>query len=107
MRQGRGNWPRGKMLGGSSSLNGLIYVRGNRRDFDSWAARGNRGWDYDSVLPYFRKSEDQRDPSFATDTRNHATGGYLKVGSYHSDDPIIPILRSGFADLGYTKVTIR
>lgn len=52
-------WPRGKVLGGSSSLNGLLYIRGQREDYDHWAAAGNVGWDYDSVLPYFKKSECQ------------------------------------------------
>lgn len=52
-------WPRGKVLGGSSSLNGLLYIRGQREDYDGWAADGNEGWDYASVLPYFIKSECQ------------------------------------------------
>lgn len=52
-------WPRGKVLGGSSSLNGLLYIRGQREDYDHWASMGNHGWDYASVLPYFKKSECQ------------------------------------------------
>lgn len=52
-------WPRGKVLGGSSSLNGLLYIRGQREDYDDWAQAGNEGWDYESVLPYFKKSECQ------------------------------------------------
>ena len=52
------HWPRGKVLGGSSSLNGIIYVRGYRTDYDHWASLGKAGWDYESLLPYFKRSED-------------------------------------------------
>ena len=51
------NYPRGRVLGGSSSINGMIYVRGQPEDFDHWAQLGNRGWSWDDVLPYFRKAE--------------------------------------------------
>jgi choline dehydrogenase len=67
--------PRGKVLGGSSSINGLVHIRGQREDFDEWARLGNAGWSYDEVLPYFRKSEDQqRGPN-----EYHGSGGPLKV----------------------------
>ncbi|MEQ5818249.1 choline dehydrogenase [Halomonas sp. SCS19] len=68
-------WPRGKVLGGSSSLNGLLYIRGQREDYDVWAQLGNDGWDYDSVLPYFKKSECQE--RGADDY--HGADGPLKV----------------------------
>ena len=54
----RMEWPRGRTLGGSSSINGMLYVRGAPADFDGWAQMGCRGWSYDDVLTYFMKSED-------------------------------------------------
>jgi choline dehydrogenase len=74
------NWPRGKVLGGSSSINGLIYIRGQRQDFDLWRQMGNAGWSYDDVLPYFRKSEDQERGSDAY----HGAGGPLSVTDLRS-----------------------
>ena len=71
--------PRGKVLGGTSSINGMVYMRGNPADYDEWRQRGCTGWDWDSVLPYFRKAEDQErgeDPF-------HGVGGPLRV----SDQP--------------------
>lgn len=70
-------WPRGKVLGGSSSLNGLLYVRGQKEDYDDWAALGNQGWSYDEVLPYFKKSEDQERGA----DKYHGVGGPLAVSN--------------------------
>jgi choline dehydrogenase len=67
--------PRGKVLGGSSSINGMVYVRGQVEDFDLWAQMGCRGWSYDEVLPYFKKSEDNE----RGDSDIHGTGGPLGV----------------------------
>ncbi len=67
--------PRGKMLGGSSSINGMLYVRGNPLDYNSWSQLGNRGWSYESVLPYFKKSENFEGDG--DDTRGK--GGLLNV----------------------------
>ena len=77
-------WPRGKVLGGSSSLNGLLYVRGQRQDYDRWAALGNTGWGYEDVLPYFKKSEDQERGADAY----HGVGGPLKVSDLRLRRPI-------------------
>ncbi|MGD8811079.1 MAG: choline dehydrogenase [Gammaproteobacteria bacterium] len=70
------HWPRGRVLGGSSSINGMQYVRGNAGDYDGWAQRGCKGWSYEDVLPYFRKSEDFRQKG---DGAYRGQGGVLKV----------------------------
>lgn len=71
-------WPRGKVLGGCSSINGLIVIRGQREDYDGWAGRGNEGWGWDDVLPYFRKLE--TNTRFAGDPL-HGQDGPLHVSS--------------------------
>ena len=89
-------WPRGKVLGGSSSLNGLLYVRGQHEDYDHWAALGNRGWSYSDVLPYFKKAEDQeRGPS-----TYHGVGGPLKVSDLRLRRPIAEYFIAGARDIG-------
>jgi choline dehydrogenase-like flavoprotein len=67
--------PRGRSLGGSSSMNAMIYIRGHRTDFDTWAAMGAEGWSYDEVLPYFKRSEDNE----RIHDEYHGTGGGLNV----------------------------
>jgi choline dehydrogenase len=68
-------WPRGKTLGGSSSINGLVYIRGQAEDYDAWARLGNKGWDYKSVLPYFLKLEDNERGA----DKFHGQGGPLAI----------------------------
>jgi choline dehydrogenase len=68
-------WPRGKVLGGSSSLNAMIYIRGHRFDYDQWRELGNAGWGYAEVLPYFKKSQDQERGA----SEYHGVGGPLHV----------------------------
>jgi choline dehydrogenase len=76
--------PRGKVLGGSSSINGLLYVRGQHEDYDRWRQRGNAGWGYDDVLPYFKKAENQQR---GADTY-HGVGGPLPVSDWRHADPL-------------------
>jgi choline dehydrogenase-like flavoprotein len=81
----RGYQPRGKVLGGSSSINAMIYMRGHRSDYDEWAALGNPGWSFDAVLPVFKRSEDQQRGADAW----HGVGGELTVA-----DPASPAAAS-------------
>ena len=77
-------WPRGKVLGGSSSINAMCYCRGHRKDYDSWAEDGAEGWDFDSVLPWFIKSEDQENGA----SDYHGTGGPLSVQNLRHSNPL-------------------
>ena len=76
--------PRGKVLGGSSSINGLLYVRGQHEDYDRWRQRGNAGWGHDDVLPYFKKAEDQQRGA----DEYHGAGGPLPVSDMLHADPL-------------------
>ena len=80
----------------------MMYVRGPDRDYNQWAALGNRDWDFESVLPYFKKSEDNTDQSIVdyTNGRFHGTKGYLKVSNFNAKDPFIDVLRSAYAQIG-------
>lgn len=77
--------PRGKTLGGSSAINAMVYTRGNHADYDGWAALGNQGWDYASVLPYFKKSENS-ECTGANEYRG--VGGPLNVSYLNSPSPL-------------------
>ncbi|KAJ8711520.1 hypothetical protein PYW07_008762 [Mythimna separata] len=80
-------WPRGKVLGGTSVMNGMMYIRGSRKDYDSWAAAGNEGWSYEDVLPYFLKSEDNKQLK-EMDQGYHAVGGPLTVAQFPYHPPL-------------------
>jgi choline dehydrogenase len=88
--------PRGKALGGSSAINGMLYVRGQPLDFDTWSQLGNRGWSYDSILPYFRKLENYDRPDEEIDTNARAKGGPVNV----VDSPSTNVLADAFIDAG-------
>lgn len=92
-------WPRGKTLGGSSSINGLIYIRGQREDYDRWAAAGNPGWGYDDVLPYFIKSEgNQRGAG-----PYHGADGPLKVSDIGARHELIEAFIAGAQQNGVPR----
>ncbi len=89
--------PRGKVMGGSSSINGLLYIRGQHEDFDHWRQLGNAGWAFSDVLPYFRRAEDQE----RGEDELHGVGGHLKVSDVCEPHPlceafIAAIQQSGF-----------
>ncbi len=77
-------WPRGKTLGGSSSINAMVYIRGNRRDYDEWHELGNEGWSFTDVLPYFKKAENQERGASA----EHGVGGPLNVADLRTVNPL-------------------
>jgi choline dehydrogenase len=89
-------WPCGKVLGGSSSINGLLYVRGQAEDYDRWAELGNRGWAFDDVLPYFKKSEDQERGA----DEYHGIGGPLKVSDLRLRRPIADYFIQAATEIG-------
>ena len=79
-------YPRGRVLGGSSSINGLIYIRGQPEDFDHWAQLGNRGWGWDDVLPYFKKAENWQGET----SEMHGTGGFLTTSPMSERPAAVP-----------------
>ncbi len=84
-------WPRGRVLGASSSINGLVYMRGQKEDFDHWRQLGNPGWSYEDVLPYFKKSEDQVRGADAY----HGVGGPLSVSDSTPHELVDAYVRAG------------
>jgi choline dehydrogenase len=92
-------YPRGKVLGGCSSINGMIYMRGQARDYDQWRQLGNAGWSWDDVLPYFKRSEDQA--RGADDM--HGIGGEVRVEEQRLSWEILDAFRDAAAETGIPK----
>ena len=92
-------WPRGKVLGGSSSINGMVYIRGQHEDFDLWRQLGNTGWSSSDVLPYFKRSQHQTRGT----SEYHSTGGPLCVSDITERHPICEAFISGAIELGYPR----
>jgi len=89
--------PRGRMLGGCSSINAMIYIRGNRADYDGWAQAGCAGWSYDEVLPYFKRSEDNE----RGENTFHAIGGPLGVSESRSMHPLVDTMLEAARQAGH------
>ncbi len=89
--------PRGRVIGGSSSINAMIYLRGSRADYDGWAADGCDGWSYDEVLPYFKRSEDNERGEDAY----HGVGGPLSISDSRSMQPLIETMLEAAVQAGY------
>ncbi|KAJ8939715.1 hypothetical protein NQ314_011001 [Rhamnusium bicolor] len=83
----RCSWPRGKVIGGTSVMNGMMYIRGSRKDYDDWAEMGNDGWSYNEILPYFLKSEDNKQID-EMDRGYHSKGGLLTVSQFPYHPPL-------------------
>ncbi|WP_412062960.1 GMC family oxidoreductase [Rubrivirga sp. IMCC45206] len=92
-------WPRGRVLGGSSSINAMIYIRGNRADYDGWAAAGCEGWGYADVLPAFKKSED----NVRGAGPYHGAGGPLRVEDPASPSPVSEAFIEAAEDRGHAR----
>lgn len=90
------NYPRGKVLGGCSSINGMIYMRGQARDYDGWRQMGNTGWGWDDVLPFFRRSEHHYGPEDPL----HGKSGELRVERQRLRWPILEAVRQAAGELG-------
>jgi choline dehydrogenase len=91
--------PRGRMLGGCSSINAMIYIRGNRLDYDSWAAAGCDGWSYDEVLPYFKRSEDNE----RGEDQFHGVGGPMSVSDSRSMHPLVDTMLEAAQMAGHER----
>src|ERR1700676_1490544 len=92
-------WPRGKVLGGSSSINGMVYIRGQAEDFDHWRQLGNAGWSFADVLPYFRRSEDQERGADAL----HGVGGPLAVANVSEPHPLCEAFIDAAEQAGFPR----
>src|SRR5207344_2047493 len=92
--------PRGRVIGGSGSINAMIYLRGHRADFDGWAEAGCTGWSYDEVLPYFKRSEDNE----RGEDEFHGVGGPLSVSESRSMQPLVDAMLDAAVEAGYERI---
>ena len=95
------NFPRGKTLGGSSSINGMLYIRGQSNDYDYWRQLGNVGWSWKDVLPYFKKSEDNQQGK----DNFHGVGGPLKVEKIRATFKVLDLFMEAAEEFGYHETS--
>ena len=98
------SYPRGKVVGGSSSINYMIATRGNRRSYDHWESLGNPGWGYKDLLPHFLQIEDMRIPELVKDRKYHSTGGELAITRVPYHTPLAEAFVQGGKEMGYREV---
>jgi len=96
--ENRSFWPRGRVLGGTSNLNSMLYIRGSRHDYDTWAEQGNKGWSYKDVLPYFMKSEDNDNDEYVQ-SGYHGKGGPMKIAA-HKTMPLTDLWLQAGKEMG-------
>jgi len=92
-------WPRGKTLGGSSSINAMIYIRGQRQDYDHWAALGNPGWGFDDVLPYFKRTE----ANVRGESAYHGASGPVRVSDIRPENELVNAFIRGAEETGVPR----
>ncbi|XP_045480485.1 glucose dehydrogenase [FAD, quinone]-like [Harmonia axyridis] len=102
MNNNQCSYPRGRTIGGSSTINALMYIRGNRADYNNWMVQGNPGWSYESLLPYFKKSEhfeiEKGDMDF------HSARGLLNVSTHRPPSPLIDYFAEAGREMGYDNI---
>ena len=96
----RHDWPRGNTVGGSSSINGMVYLRGHRNDFDAWAEAGVSGWEFDNLLPYFRRTESVP----AGDPRFRGTDGPMRPAPAQDPNPVSEAFVDAAVHLGHPLI---
>ncbi|PSN54407.1 hypothetical protein C0J52_21884 [Blattella germanica] len=104
MKDNKCRVPRGKVMGGSSTINFMLYTRGNKHDYDNWEKLGNPGWGYKDVLPYFLKLENMTIPEFINDKAYHSTSGPLPVSYAPYRTPLAKAFQEAGVELGYKPI---
>ncbi|XP_055644521.1 glucose dehydrogenase [FAD, quinone]-like [Toxorhynchites rutilus septentrionalis] len=101
------SWPRGLALGGSGTINGMKYMRGNKGDYDRWEQLGNPGWGWDNVLEYFKRSENNQAVRLVQSENGkwHSRGGYLSVDYYDMSDPTNRLLMKAAKQMGFKRLS--